>query len=85
MSDEVNPLGVFITWFPMLLLIAVWLFLCWRMGAFRRNPMNQGQYLQEILNETKRQNAALETIITKMDARLAQLEAGPPAAKKQDA
>jgi hypothetical protein len=46
--------------------------------------MSQGQYLQEILEETKRQNVALETIITKMDARLSQLETRPPAPKKQE-
>jgi hypothetical protein len=36
------------------------------------------------LEETKRQNVALETIITKMDARLSQLESRPPPAKKQE-
>jgi hypothetical protein len=87
MDDDPNLLSVLINWFPMLLLIGVfgwWVFLCWRAGAFKRGSMSQGQYLQDILNETKRNNAALEAIITKMDARLSQLEAAPPAAKKQD-
>lgn len=84
MSDEAALLGILISWFPMLLLIGVWLFLCWRMGAFGRNRMSQGQYLQEILEETKRQNVALEAIITKMDARLSQLESRPPSPKKQE-
>ena len=84
MSDEPTLLGTLITWFPMLLLIAVWLIMMWRMGIFRRNPMNQAQYMQEILHETKRQNAALEAIITRMDARLSQLETAHAAAKRQD-
>ena len=46
MSDEPTLLGVIITWFPMLLLIGAWLFLCWRLGVFKRISMSQGQYLQ---------------------------------------
>jgi hypothetical protein len=87
MYDEPNLLGVIINWFPMFLLIGVfgfWVFLCWRAGAFQRGRMNQGQYMQAILDETRRQNAALEAIITKMDARISQLEAPPLAVKKQD-
>jgi hypothetical protein len=47
--------------------------------------MNQGQYMQEMVNEAKRHNAALEAIIAKMDSRLAQLETALAAAKRQDA
>jgi hypothetical protein len=52
----------------------VWPFICSRQGVFRRGAMSQSRYLEEILNETKRHNAILEALITKMDARLPQVE-----------
>jgi hypothetical protein len=47
--------------------------------------MSQSRYLQEILDETKQQNAILATLLTKVDARLSQLEAPARDAKKLDA
>jgi len=84
MLEEPTLLGILTTWFPMFLLIGVWLFMFGRTGGFKRGAMTQGQYLQAILDETRRQNAALETIIARMDARLSRLEAVPPAAKSDE-
>jgi ATP-dependent Zn protease len=78
-------ISVLLNWFPFLLLVGVWLFVCWRIGAFRRGAMSQSRYLQEILDETKQQNAILAALLTKVDARLSQLEAPARDAKKLDA
>jgi hypothetical protein len=89
MPDESTLPGAIISmllnWFPFLLLVGVWLFVCWRMGAFRRGAMGQSRFLQEILDETKQQNATLAALLTKIDARLSQLEAAARDAKKLDA
>ena len=89
MPDESTLSGaifsVLLNWFPFLLLVGVWLFACWRMGAFRRGAMSQSRYLQEILDETKQQNATLAALLTRIDARLSQLEASARDAKKLDA
>jgi hypothetical protein len=82
MSSDTNAIGdstaaiiaYFLTWLPLLLVAGVWLFICWKQGVFRRGAMSQSRYLEEILNETKRHNAVLEALMTKMDARLPQVE-----------
>jgi ATP-dependent Zn protease len=64
-------LGIVISWGPMLLLIAVWIFFMRRSGSLK-----QGQYLEEVRNyltdhiaETRRMNANLERIAAVLDAR----------------
>jgi hypothetical protein len=52
------------------------------MGMFSRGAMTQSRYLEEILSETRRQNAMLAVLVAKIDARLSQLEAGGRDVKK---
>jgi ATP-dependent Zn protease len=89
MPDDTTLLGalinVLLQWFPFLLLVGVWLFLAGRMGAFRRGAMSQSRYLEEILNQTKQQNATLAALLTTIDARLSQLEAVARDTNKRDA
>jgi ATP-dependent Zn protease len=89
MLDDTTLLGalinVLLQWFPFLLLVGVWLFWAGRMGAFRRGAMSQSRYLEEILNQTKQQNATMAALLTTIDARLSQLEAAARDTKKRDA
>jgi hypothetical protein len=55
------------------------------MGMFSRGAMTQSRYLEEILSETRRQNAMLAVLVAKIDARLSQLEAGGRDVKKLNA
>jgi hypothetical protein len=55
------------------------------MGAFKRGAMTQSRCLEEILNQTKQQNATLAALLTAIDARLSQLEAAARATNKRDA
>jgi hypothetical protein len=75
----------FLTWLPLFVLIGVFLFVYARTGYLRRGGMNHSRYLEEVLSETKRQNEVLAALLTKMDARLSQLEAAQREAKKTDA
>ena len=68
---------ILIDWFPMLLLIAVWIFAMWRgqrvySGA---SGKSHGQLLEEHLEATRRQNDLLEQLVKDQDARLQRLEA----------
>ncbi|MBC8051112.1 MAG: hypothetical protein H7X92_13340 [Chitinophagales bacterium] len=72
MSKDVIELIVGL--FPLLLLGGIWLYIMQRMGVFRKGAMTQSQYLEECVKEMKRTNHALETILTKMDERVAKLE-----------
>jgi hypothetical protein len=89
MPDESTLLGaiisVLIAWSPYFFLIGVWVYGSWRMGMFGRGAMTQSRFLEEVMSETRRQNAMLAALLTKIDARLSQLEAGGRDAKKLDA
>jgi hypothetical protein len=43
--------------------------------------MTHGRYMDECLNEARRQNAVLAALLTKMDARMSKLEAASEAKK----
>ena len=75
MSNEMSALEIAISWFPMLLLIGVWLFSMWRYGIFDRRRMSQSRYLEEILAETKRHNAIMEDILKQNNEQLGRLDA----------
>ena len=64
-------IDIFISWGPMLLLIAVWIYFMRRSGS-----MKQGQYLDEVrtyltehIAETKRLNSNLERIAAALEGR----------------
>ncbi len=56
-----------INWFPMLLLIGVWLFFVWQMR-------NNGPTQSNVLSELRRRNDVLEKTVRDHDARLQDLE-----------
>ena len=58
-------LGVFVNWFPMLLLIVLWIYFIY--GG--RHGISQGRYLKECLEETRRQNIILERIARALEER----------------
>ena len=60
-------LDLLINWFPMLLLIAVWIF-------FMRKFLGPDGPFQRTLAERKRHNEALEKILARIDARLQKIE-----------
>lgn len=78
MSGDNDFLRIFISWFPLLLLVVVWFFFMWRGGLLRRGQMTNSQYLEEHLKETKRANAALESLLTKIDERITKLDSRSP-------
>ncbi|MDX2265982.1 MAG: hypothetical protein NW215_13560 [Hyphomicrobiales bacterium] len=72
MNDDL--LSIAISWFPLLLLLAVWFFFMWRGGMLKRGQMTNSEYLEAHLTETRRLNANLEALVARMDARIARLE-----------
>jgi hypothetical protein len=77
--------SLLIGWSPGLLLTGLMLLFIWRFGYLRRGAMNSRRYMEEILNESKRQNAVLAALLTKMDAPPSLFEAAGRDAKKPDA
>ena len=66
MEDMPQWLGVLISWFPMLLLIAVWVVFMSRMsGAGKRGR----KYQEDVLEEMRKQNALLERITLALERR----------------
>ena len=71
MTNQVpSIIEVFVNWFPMLLLIGVWIF-------FMRSYIGGGklsarQYQEQCLQEQKRHNEALEEILARLEHRLPQ-------------
>ena len=70
MSGEINWIETFVAWFPMLLLIGVWIYFMRSMGG----GMSYGKYLEQHLAEARRHNDLMMKIIEKMDARISHLE-----------
>lgn len=64
MEDD-SLLSVFLSWLPMLLLIAVWVYFM-RKGGFGGA---QQKYMREHIEETRRQNQALERIAASLEKR----------------
>jgi hypothetical protein len=78
-------ISLLIGWLPPLLLTGLMLLALSRLGYLRRGAMNSRRYMEELLNEAKRQNAVLAALLTKMDAPLFPFEAAGRDAKKPDA
>jgi ATP-dependent Zn protease len=66
-GNDTTLVGVLVNWFPMLLLVAVWIF-------FMRQMNRGGSPAQTALAEQKRHNEALEKILASHEARLQKLE-----------
>ncbi len=79
MKPPMTFLDIFVNWFPLVLLIGVWIYF---MRQFRgKNGLSHGQYLEAILEEYKKQNAILTKVLETMEQRLKRLEdghRGPP-------
>jgi hypothetical protein len=79
MDEEMTVIGVLINWFPIMLIVAVWV-LYMRL-CLRRSRSSSGRncpdLMEDFIQETKTQNASLVKIIEKLDARIARLEDRP--------
>jgi ATP-dependent Zn protease len=62
-----------VAWLPLVILVGLWFIVMRRMNG--PTGISQGQYMHEILAETKRQNEALFKLLAVMDERLKRLEA----------
>ena len=76
-SSTPTLLDVFISWFPMLLLIAVWVYFILRGQKASQGPSGKshGEMLEEHLEVTRRQNDLLEQLVKDQEVRLQRLEA----------
>jgi hypothetical protein len=76
--EEPSLISLLANWFPMLLLIAVWIYFSRIM--LRRfqsaSGMTQIQYAEELLKETRRHNEQLERLLASANDRLADIAAG---------
>jgi hypothetical protein len=68
-NDAPAIISVIVSWGPMLLLIAVWIFFM-RKYLPRRGELRNNQYLTASLEEQKRHNEALEKILAEIARRL---------------
>jgi ATP-dependent Zn protease len=64
---------VVVAWLPLVLIVGAWM---WLMRRQLRGPggMTQGEYMHQIVEETRRQNDALLKLLTTMDERIKRLE-----------
>jgi ATP-dependent Zn protease len=71
---------ILIDWFPMLLLIGVWVFAMYRSRNLYvgKSGKTHGEMLEEHVGEMKRQNDLLERIMKDQESRLQRLEAARP-------
>lgn len=65
-------LEVLINWFPMLMLIGVWIFFMRQMRG--KDGITSGQYMAAILDEQKKQNELMSQTLDNMNRRLQRLE-----------
>lgn len=72
MESSPTVLGIIIQWFPMILLIGVWVYFMSRMQSSK--GMTYGDFMEKYLEETQRHNDQLERILTRLDARLDGIE-----------
>jgi ATP-dependent Zn protease len=71
MIDYRTLIDLLSNWFPMLLLIGVWIFFMRQMRSQMRGPDSPQE---RSLAEQKRHNEALEKILASIDARLRKVE-----------
>lgn len=74
MDDQTTWLSVLVAWGPMILLIAVWVYVARRQGWGFGGRMTYAQYLEELLVENRRQGERLGLLLERMDQRLSRLE-----------
>jgi ATP-dependent Zn protease len=72
--EQPTLISVLIGWFPMLLLIGVWIYFMRRFRMQSASGMTQFQYMEELLKETRRHNDQLERLLATANDRLAALE-----------
>ena len=60
-------LDILISWFPMLLLIGVWIYFMRSMRP--KSGISQFEYLEQILAETRRHNNELEKLLARVEQR----------------
>ncbi len=63
---------IFVAWFPMLLLVGVWIYFTRQMRGRSGKSIQDLQL--ELVEEQRRHNANLEALIARMDQRLAAIE-----------
>ncbi len=63
-------IDVLVSWFPMLLLIGVWVYFMRRLGG--GGKLTTSEYYEQFLREQKRSNEALEKILARLESRLPQ-------------
>lgn len=63
---------IFVAWFPMLLLVGVWIYFTRQMRGRSGKSIQDLQV--ELVEEQRRHNANLEALIARMDQRLAAME-----------
>jgi hypothetical protein len=70
-------IGVLVNWFPMLLLVAVWLLIFRRSRDVYtgKSGKTHGEMLEEHIAELRRQNDLLEKLVKDQEARLQRVEA----------
>ena len=73
---------ILIDWFPMLLLVAVWLYAIFRGQSMYvgKSGKTHGQMLEEHIAKMKRQNDLLEQVVKDQEIRLQRLEVALPRA-----
>lgn len=78
MNETPTLLSVIINWFPMLLLIGVWVYFMKSMMGKSRGASGKSYaiLLEEMNAEMRRQNDLLERIVSGHEARLQRLESG---------
>ncbi len=69
--NGINWIDTLVAWFPMLLLIGVWIYFMRSMGG---GGMTYSKYLEQHLTEARRHNDLMMKLIEKMDARISSLE-----------
>jgi hypothetical protein len=67
-----NWIEILVAWAPLLVIFAVWLLIMRQMRG--KDGLTSGQYMSEILKETRRQNDLLERLVGNMEQRVARLE-----------
>lgn len=66
MDAGVNWIELLVSWMPMLLLIGVWVYFMQRYAGRSKSGLTQIQYLDELLQETRRHNQQIEKLIERL-------------------
>lgn len=69
MNEGINWIELLISWFPMLLLIGVWVYYMQQYGGRTKSGLSQMQYLEQLLEETRRHNQQMEKLMERLAER----------------